>query len=520
MRHPRYPEARLALTLAVLGLLSRTASGQIQLVNMVPRAASGESVQDAEPSLTVNPANPLQIAASAFTWDNPHGSPMIGANAPIYTSTDGGQTWNLVLNVPSAVGAALPTGDIMLHFSGTASGTTSLLYAGILGALPPGGNLPVQVLRTADYRLARPMSVIDTRTTTAGVDQPHLGAATVRGGTDAGKDRLYVGFNKLDTSRTATVDYSLDAAAPAPPHLRFDLHVIETRDTLGQDGYANVPAVHPDGTVYVLFYGLRSHGEMAGTATTDVVVVRDDNWGSGSTPFAALIDASDGHAGRRVVTGRMVVLVGGWLGQQRLGASNLALAVDPRNSRTVYIAWADQPTGTFTQTLHVRRSTDGGANWSSDLKTVPDAVNSSLAINSRGQVAFLYQQLVGTPPEDRWETRLTRTTDAGGATWDDPGVLLANTPASSPEKQYDPYLGDYALVVASGQTFFGVFSANNYPDRANFHASVVYQRYVDWTTHQLFKDAAGTIPVAPSIDPFFFKVTEAGGAPGAPQENR
>lgn len=508
MRHPRCLAASLALTLAVLGLLARPASGQVQLIDMVPRAASAETVQDAEPSLTVNPANPLQIAASAFTWDSPQGSPMRGATAPIYTSTDGGQTWNLVLSVPSTVGAALPTGDIMLHFTGSASGATSLLYAGILRAPLPGQqSIPVQVLRTTDYRLATPMTVLDQRTSAAGVDQPHLRAATVVGGPAAGKDRVYVGFNNLGTPRTATVDFSLDAAVRAPS---FDLQVIETRNTLGQDGYANVPAIHPDGTIYVVFYGWREVGELAHTVKTDVVVVRDDNWGSGAIPFAALTDPSDGRAGRLVVTGRTLIVTGGAsVGQQRLGASNLAIAVDPRNSRTVYIAWADQPSGTFTQTLHVRRSTDGGASWSvADLLAVADAVNPSLAINSRGTVAFLYQQLVGTPPDDRWETRLIRTTDAGGTVWDGPGVLLADTPASTPEKQYDPYLGDYDLVIASGESFLGVFSANNYPDRANFHPSIVYQRYVDWSTHQLFRDAARTVPVAPSIDPFFFKVTE------------
>lgn len=60
-------------------------------------------------------------------------------------------------------------------------------------------------------------------------------------------------------------------------------------------------------------------------------------------------------------------------------------------------------------------------------------------------------------------------------------------------------------LVAHGPEFFGVFSASNYPDKANFPRGVHYQRYVDWTTHVLYANAARTIPVAPSIDPFFFR---------------
>ena len=57
----------------------------ILVVNMIPRALSGETNQDSEPNLAVNPADPLHIAGSAFTPD-----PAGGTNAPIYVSSDGG----------------------------------------------------------------------------------------------------------------------------------------------------------------------------------------------------------------------------------------------------------------------------------------------------------------------------------------------------------------------------------------------------------------------------------------------
>src|SRR5260370_5249352 len=68
------------------------------LVNMIPKSLSGETAQDSEPHLTVNPANPNQIVGTAFS-PNPGG----GSLAPIYFSLDVGDTWKLTAIVPSAL---------------------------------------------------------------------------------------------------------------------------------------------------------------------------------------------------------------------------------------------------------------------------------------------------------------------------------------------------------------------------------------------------------------------------------
>jgi hypothetical protein len=74
-----------------------------------------------------------------------------------------------------------------------------------------------------------------------------------------------------------------------------------------------------------------------------------------------------------------------------------------------------------------------------------------------------------------------------------------------PAKQFDPYLGDYDNLKAIGKDFYGVFSANNTPDKANFPSGVKYQRNANFTTHTLL-GVDDTTPVHVSIDPFFFKV--------------
>ena len=85
-------------------------------------------------------------------------------------------------------------------------------------------------------------------------------------------------------------------------------------------------------------------------------------------------------------------------------------------------------------------------------------------------------------------------------------MILANAPANFPVKTFDPYLGDYDHLVAVGRDFYGIFSANNTPDLANFPNGVVYQRNADFTSHTLLA-LDNTTPVAVSIDPFFFKVS-------------
>jgi len=490
-----------------MALALATAHAQVRLVNMIPPSWSADINQDSETTIAANPADPQQLVGSAFTWDNTAGATtwpphMTGSYAPIYVSTDRGQTWSLVFNVPSTAGGTLPTGDITMFFSGTTLGTTNTLYTGILHS-PAIGALDMSVYRTSDYRTATPMTQLDSRS--VNVDQPHVAAGTPLAG-NLGQDAVFVGFNNGYSGvhpQSATVDFSTNAAVPVPV---FNLQLIESRSTgsANQDGFSQVPTVHLDGTVYVGFYGWRS----SSPSTTDIVVVRDDNWALGATPLSALIDPLDAKIGSRVVIGTSIPI--GFLGLQRIGSSNISIAIDPRNSSTVYIAWTDLAGGT--PTVHVRLSTDRGVHWSTaDLISFPSALNPSLAVNSFGKVGLLYQTLTGA----RWQTRFVRSTNPTATTWD-PGLTLANTSSATPARQFHPYLGDYDHVRAVGKNFIGIFSASNYPDTANFYPGVQYQRYVDWGTHQLFVDAAHTIPlstIAPewvSIDPFFFEVDETG----------
>ncbi len=488
------PRFRISAAL-VLACMVLPSFAQNRLVNMVPNARSGETNQDAEPTITVDPNNFNRIAGSAFTWDNLAQSPMVTATAPIYVSNDGGNTWTLAFIVPSKVGSGFPTGDITLSFSSTLSGAvaheTSWLYAGTLSSTAAAR--PMTPLRAQDPFSATLMTTLDTRN--GHVDQPHTISKTSAGG----QDKLYVGFNNgygnfpcpppvAPNGRSSTLDVSQDAKVVAPV---LTLDVIEARNSPCQDGFAQVPAAHSDGTVYAAFIH-----DWSGTPR--LVVVRDDNWGLGGSPFTALTDPSDTVAGRFVTTG--LTLPSGSMGQNRLGASNVSIAVDPNNSDRVYVAYGDNG-GFNSETIHVLRSINRGVTWSGDLLTVTSAMNPEVAINDIGIVGVLFQSVAA----GKWETRFVLSNNLDATTFGT-STLLASQNAATPVASYFPYIGDYASLVAAGNSFVGMFSASNYPDKANFMTGVQYQREVDWTSHKLFTNAAHTVQVPPSIDPFFFEI--------------
>jgi hypothetical protein len=466
------------------GLRSRqkqAAAPNVLVVNMIPMSLSAETNQDSEPTLAVNPANPLQIAASAFTPD-----PGGGDLAPIYVSTDGGNTWILNSIVPSDSASGSMTADITVAFGAS----SNVLYAGIIRLPIVNNSTRLNILSTKDFLSSTKMKVLVDR---MGVDQPFVEATTAASGAENGNDQVFVGSNDFGASngQTATIDRSSNGT-------KFSQVTIESRTTAGQDGPPVRPAIHSDGTVYAVYHAWRTFDSTSGNGTADIVVVRDDNWGNGNPSFGALQD-TDNLSGKRVAQNSLFNF-NDFLGQERTGGA-VSIAVDPTNSSVVYVSWADTQNGVYT--IHLRSSSDRGVTWSpNDLIVVASATNPAVAVNNQGMIGFLYQQLVGTGAAQQFVTHFQRSAD--GQNWTD--LVLANTPANTPPKVFDPYLGDYCHLLSVGSDFYGIFSANNEPDPTNFPNGVSYQRNHDFNAQQLL-DTDGVTPVDPSIDPFFFKVS-------------
>jgi Abnormal spindle-like microcephaly-assoc'd, ASPM-SPD-2-Hydin len=456
------------------------------VINMVPRSLSGETNQDSEPNLAVDPANPLHIAATAFTPD-----PLSGPLAPVYVSTDGGHSWALNMLAPGGDS----TSDITLHF-GSAS---HVLYAGILRQ----DDLDLNILRTGNFTAPGPMTILEDR---SNEDQPWVEAITAKSVPGA-PDRIYVGNNNFNTTpKSATIDLSQDAAT-APPPAGVAPQGICSRTPGSQNGPPTRPVAHPDGTIYAVYVDWHQAYFGNGNYTGDVVVCRDDNWGQGATPFTALIDPGDSKAGYRVAAGTTLPwqnLVN-FIGQER-GGNHVAIAVDPRDSSIVYVAWADYPGGNPPFTMHLIRSDTRGTSWTADLRTIDNCINPALAVDEKGRVGFLYQTL--TQSGATWETHFEISHDGFAGAWST--HVLSTTPSNAPAQTFYPYLGDYVRLQTVGSTFYGVFCANNTPDHKNFPSGVVYQRNANFTTHTLL-NVDDITPVPISIDPFFFKIAHEPG---------
>jgi hypothetical protein len=449
----------------------------IRVVNMIPNSLSGEDRQDSEPNIAVNPETPTDIVATAFTP-----APMGGSFAPIYVSTDGGNTWVLRTVVPG--NGSVGTGDITVAFA-TTGGT---LYAGILSGLVAE---QLNILRSPSFNSATPMEVLVEREKD---DQPWVVAASV---VVAGvsQDRVFVGNNDFNQPRggTATVDVSQDAAIAASP-AGFAPIQLEHAATSGNDGPPIRTALHGDGTVYAAFERWEP-GSTVPNCNVAVVVTRDDNWGADTPPFQRL--GADGHT---VATDRFMPFnsLTPAMGQERI-VDDLTIAVDPTNSDNVWIGWCDRVGGAkgTDWTLHVSRSTDRGKTWTADVRTITNVKNPSLAVNSYGLVGLLYQAFTGT----QWVTTLELTANA----WGTPAEthVLHQAPSNAPAYTFLPYIGDYVRLLAVGSDFYGVFCGNNTPNMVNFPSGVSYQRNANWSTHQLLA-SDGATTVAVSIDPFFF----------------
>jgi len=339
-------------------------------------------------------------------------------------------------------------------------------------------------------------------------DQPYIELA--RSGSS---EAIYVGENNCCTvpvvgGKSANIDQSFDVATTKP---KFTKALIETRDTLGFDLASVRVAVHQaDDSVYGTFMGTTGVGVDQTTPIGDLVVVRDDHFGSETPSYSDLKDKSDGLPG--LLVAKDLPMPPGPLGQQRLNfQSHISIAVDPRNINQypLYVAWVDRVNPATSCTLHVQRSNDKGKTWTKDLRVYENATNPALAVDADGIAGLLYQQFVA----DTWETHFEISDDQFSTVQP---FILSKAPDSSLQLQFDPYIGDYAHLLALGRTFYGIFSANNSPDRDNFPFlkqfpnSLIYQRYANFGSKNLTDKLENGATVKTSIDPFFLEVTVTG----------
>ena len=449
------------------------------LVDVVPKSDSGESVQNSEPSITVDPLDPNQLIVGAF-----------GASGSSYfKSTNGGITWSdygsLVSNDKSLAWKTDGSAALTVSMDENASPNTFSTYSGTTAASNFGA--PINVFSGDD------------------LDQPWIRTGP--------SNHVYVAYNDLDKAGpsdggtgnggTASVLISNDGG---------NTYRSVTLDRVG-DPFQDDPSVRlavNGNTVYGVFVRWNTEVESDATGArfgSQVVVVRSDNGGADN--FAAL--GSGGNGVQVATTTDVFTDTGGTtlsIGKERI-AAEAAIAVDPNNANHVLVAYQNAPgaNGVGQVQLVVAESNDGGATWSTKF-TTSSAVRSSqeaISILDDGAIGFLYDSF--DPATQQLSQHFLTTTDDFATTND---TTLATESNAGPSVQFQPYLGDFFDLTSIGNTFYGTFCASNADNGtgaqfANLNLQRDFTGTLGTGSFQL-TDSFGNA-VAASIDPYFFSCT-------------
>jgi len=484
--------------------------GQVRVVNMIPPMFGNETTWNPEPSIAVHPTDRGLLAASAFLLgtDVCEGT----AVSPILVSRDTGATWSIVCALPTPGLAGMPPSDVVLRW-----GTRGRrLYAAFIWSLPDHPQ-SLQLFSTDDVFAPHPMQFVMGHDL---VDQPDLLVIDRKG-----HDRVMVSGsykNADSTPQTAAILWADDPKRGTA----FTRIGLEHR-VIGGQNFAVRLAAHPSGRVYAMYDAVPAVLDTSNTTFLDFVVARDDLLGASKNPFEALREQprpsmppicpiGDGLPGVRLVRCRPFAYdafgaSGNAFGFQRRLPVLMSVATDPtdRRGNTVYVAWADS-SGADHQRVTVAKSSDGGQRWGL-LLSIPNATNPSVAVDNLGRLGFLFQQLAIDSSANRWVTRLLVSRDNMKHARE---YVLASTPALAALVRVQPYIGDWVELHTRGSEFLGVFSAANIPDSTNFPNGIVYQRRVSLKSGRLLarQPVDGSVSgnqIAPSIDPFFFRVGPA-----------
>jgi hypothetical protein len=445
------------------------------VVDIIPMSDSGETGQNSEPSIAVNPINPTLMIAGTFGAN--------GAN-PFFISTDGGATWSIF-------------GDLFNNDKSIAwkADGSAVLVATMIG-MPDFGPIATHTAFTQ----------LNNYVGSNLNDQPWIRTGP--------SNHVYLAFNDLGRTiggggngGTASVNRSTDGGST---------YTTVTLDRVGAAAGQDDPAVRVavnGSRVYAVFDRWTSQVEGGASGfryNSQLVVVRSDD--GGADGFTALGTGGNGvtaatHIGVFANTQNSDLT----LGQERIAGGDLAIAVDPNNANHVVVVYTDAPgpNGAGVVQLVVTESFDGGANWTEKFTTSSSSRSNQpgLAILANGAIGLLYDNYapaMGNPATGTLSQHLLTTTDDFATTND---VTLASESNLTPASIFDPYLGDFFDLSGRGNTFSGIFSASNADDGTNASfTNLTFNRDFTGTpgtsSFQLI-DTSGN-PVANSIDPFVF----------------
>ena len=456
------------------GQWNRTAYGQgsglanIQVShNGKVKGASREVTDFSEVILSVDPTNPAHlIGGSKFFYDSANYRFHVGT----FESADGGRTWDVVQ--PDGVERYSLTSDPVTTFDEQGNGYFTILTRG-----PTGLDVLKKPAGRVDW--ASPVTVNRTSTT----DKQWLVGDQDPQSKSPYAGNVYISWTDVAQPSRILVARSTDRnvvwSAPV---------AVTTGDVQG-----SVPAVAPDGTLYVLFG--RSIFAGATISSTMEVVKSTTGGGKFSPP---------------VVVARITPIPSKLPnGTFRSPASLPAFTISPKTG-TLFAAWADYRNGD--SDIYLTRSADEGRTWSTAVRVNDDPPGNGidqfqpqLAVAPDGHVAVAWHDRRLPCPTQDWiaesrraaenaciDTFLARSIDDGDH-WQ-PNLRVTT-------HSWDPAV--HAPTVSTGTQFIGDYiglAATNAFDYALWPSTADMGENSDHS-QEIF---AGIVPVdyvAPTVTP-------------------
>ncbi|HWY52780.1 MAG TPA: sialidase family protein [Candidatus Bathyarchaeia archaeon] len=423
----------ISLAAFCFGLSPAVASAQATQVDIATDATDPSNLNDFEPSLAVNPANPLQIAVVTFSEQWTAGT------APVWRSDDGGRTWRKEFQLPQPSSLCGP-GDQKIAFDASGS-----LYVAELG-----GDCMTGAPQDFIYRQTGAENDPLTIGASYGDDQPHIDVDKASG--TGCPSRLYspwLNFN-VSNERSTVSDSTTGGAAMtdvAAGNNSFPDRT--TRIALSSDGKAYIIYKSREGTVAggfenVHFYVRRSD-DCGGTWTANGGTSGVSVHGSGTVQTWFTTTWGNPSKGPTA----------------KARSSDAWIAVDP-TSGDVYAAYVSKDSSTFGQ-IYVARSTTQGTSWMTPVRVTDGTHHSAypeIAVTANGTVGVLYIDYDDSGTDILYRHHFARSFDQGGH-WShetlqsmDPNSFAI--PATNP-----PLWGDYEGLTAVGKIFYGIYTGQS-----------------------------------------------------------
>ncbi len=421
-------------------------------------------LEDDEPSIAVNPANPQQIAVVTFSgnW---------GANtsAPIWWSNDSGLNWTQIPQIPQPpLPAGSPPTAVQVWGPGDqkiAFDVSGNLFIAELGVAIDAASRFVGPPLNFVFRQTGPFGANLTPGVPYGDDQPQLDVDARAASPCAGQ--LYSPWlNFVPANERSMVSNSITGGGA--------MANVAAGNNINFPNRTTRSAIGPDGKVYIIYKIRQGTDPDQRFENVQFTVNRSDDCGTTWTGIGA--NGVRVHQATTVKTWfTQVNLVpfdgnscdtpangfgnsaGGNVARAR--SSDAWIAVD-QSDGDVYAAYVSKDASGFAQ-IYVARSTDQGVTWTSTRVT--DGARHSgypeVAVAANGTVGVLYVDYDDSGQHTIFRHRFARSF-GDGAGWVnetlqsmDPNVLVNGT---------NCFLwGDYEGLTAAGNTFYGVFTGES-----------------------------------------------------------